>query len=132
MCRPVCKKHSIQQGELNIILFLANNPDKNTAVDIHKSGGMKQSMVSLYVDRLVEGGYLTRQTIPEDRRKVKLVCTEKAQPIIDDGQAAQKQFTQRISEGITREDIETMARIKSIVDQNIMDCREAMMKGEIK
>lgn len=132
MCRPVCELGGIQQGELNVLLFLANNPDKNTAIDMHRSGGMKQSMISTLVEKLVQGEYLERQKIPGDRRKVKLICTEKAKPVIEAGQAVQIKFKQLIMADVPPEDIEACKRIKDLAEQNIMNCRDKMLKGELE
>lgn len=132
LCRPICEKSGIQQGELNILLFLANNPDKNTAMDIHKCGGMKQSMISTLVEKLVQVKLLERQPIPNDRRKVKLIYTKKAESIIKEGQAVQKKFMQYSLEGVAKEDLEAYSRVINIMEQNIFDCREKMLKGELE
>lgn len=132
LCRPVCESAGIQQGEFNILLFLANNPGKNTAMDIHRCGGMKQSMISTLVEKLVQGGYLERQPIPGDRRKVKLICTEKAEPIIEAGQTVQKRFTGYLLAGASQSDLDGCARIKELMEQNILDCRDKMLKGELE
>lgn len=132
MCRPVCEAAGIQYGELNILLFLANNPDKNTAMDIHRCGGMKQSIISTLVEKLVKGGFLERQPVPGDRRKVKLVCTEKAGPVIEQGQAVQKKYKEYLLMGATEEDLEACGRIKSLVEGNMLLCMEKIFRGELK
>lgn len=132
LCRPVCEAAGIQYGELNTLLFLANNPEKNTAMDIHRCGGMKQSMISTLVEKLVQAGYLEREPVPGDRRKVKLVYTEKAKPIIEAGLAVQKKFTEYTLVGATPEDLEAYRRVQSLIEQNILNCRDKMLKGELE
>lgn len=132
LCRSVCEKADIQQGEFNILLFLANNPDKSTAMDVHKCGGMKQSMISIHVEKLVQKGYIERRSIPGDRRKVKLVCTPKADSVIEAGKAVQQKFTQYSLYGATMEDLEAFTRVKELMEQNLLDCRDKMLKGELK
>lgn len=131
LCKPVCEKAGILQGELNILLFLANNPDKDTAMDIHMHAGMKQSMISTLVEKLVQHGYLKREPVPGDRRKVRLVCTENAGPVIEEGKMVLKRLTELVSFGITREDAEVYERVMAQFRKNILDCREKMLKGEL-
>lgn len=131
LCHPVCEFGGIQQGELNILLFLANNPDKNTAIDVHRCGGMKQSMISTLVEKLVQRDYLERQPIPGDRRKVKLVCTPKAAPVIEKGRAVQKKLRQYMIADISPQDLEACKRMKQLAERNLMECRDKMLKGEL-
>lgn len=34
VCQPVCKRYQLNQTCLDVILFLANNPEYNTAKDL--------------------------------------------------------------------------------------------------
>ena len=54
----------------------------------------------MHVERLVKEGYLERRAVPGDRRKTELLCTEKAQPIIQRGRALQEAFFDRLLNGI--------------------------------
>ncbi|MDO5155189.1 MAG: MarR family transcriptional regulator [Eubacteriales bacterium] len=131
LCQPVCKKYDIQQTSLNILLFLANNPGFNTAKDIHKYRGIKQSMVSFHVEKLVRDGYIERESVPEDRRQVKLVCTKKAQALIEEGRRQQELFMRCISEDVTEEDREAYIKVLSILKRNIMNCIELKLQGSL-
>lgn len=53
---------------MDILLFLANNPEHNTAKDICRMRGHKSGIVSVHVERLVNDGLLERQEMPGDRR----------------------------------------------------------------
>lgn len=129
-CRPVCEKYEIPQTAFDILLFLGNNPDKTTARDIERFRRIKPSMVSLYVNRLVNEGFLERHSIPGDRRCVKLVCTDKAQPVITDGRECQQEFFDAITEGITQEEKELFAHIQSVLRANIAACKKKVEKGK--
>ena len=61
---------------------------------------IKANLVSVNVDKLVHEGLLTRCPVPNDRRKTELLCTEKAQPIIQRGRALQETFFDRLLNGI--------------------------------
>ena len=66
-------------------MFLGNNPECKTARDIVEIRKIKANLVSVNVDKLVKEGYLTRNSIEGDRRKIELQCTEHALPIIEKG-----------------------------------------------
>ena len=51
-CRPVCKKHRINQTCLDVILFLANNPEYNTARDLCELRGIRSGNASVAIDTL--------------------------------------------------------------------------------
>ena len=56
--------------------------------------------MSVNVDKLVRDGYLSRETVEGDRRKTRLCCTERAQPIIQQGRRLQADFLEQLFDGI--------------------------------
>ena len=70
---PLCLETGIPPMALDILLFVANNPENATANDICRCRGLKPGIVSVHVDRLVNCGLLTREEVPGDRRKTLLV-----------------------------------------------------------
>ena len=61
--------------EIHVLLFLYNNPGRDTAREVSELRGMPKSQVSAAVDLLTERGFLKRQTDREDRRVVHLTLT---------------------------------------------------------
>ena len=53
---------------------------------------IKANLVSVNVERLAREGYLVRQAVQGDRRKARLILTEKARPVIDKGRQVQQDF----------------------------------------
>lgn len=102
-----------------MLLFFANNPDLATARDICELRGLKRAIVSTHVERMVSEGLLERRAYPGDRRKELLVCTEKAQPIIETGRAAQIKFADAILEGLSEDDLMVMERCFKAMNGNI-------------
>ena len=132
ICQPVCSELQLPQTAFDILMFLANNPEYFTAKDISKIRGIKPNMVSFHVDKLVNKGFLIRQPIPQDRRQVKLVCTEKADPIIERGRQAQKVFLDALLDGLSEEDIRLMQRYKQVFVSNIEKMNEKIQKGFVE
>jgi DNA-binding MarR family transcriptional regulator len=100
VCKPLCQELGLPQTAFDILLFLANNPTYKTASDIVEVRHIKANLVSVNVDKLVHEGLLTRCPVPNDRRKTELLCTKKAQPIIQRGRALQEAFFDRLLNGI--------------------------------
>ena len=117
--RPLAQETGLPQGAVDILLFLANNPGLDTARDICACRGLKPGIVSLNVENLTAGGYITRQSVPGDRRKFRLVCTPKAEPIVSRGRALQEAFFARMTEGVSCEDLEACLRCFAAFDQNL-------------
>ena len=105
--QPLSAELDMAQNAVDILLFLANNPGLDTARDICTYRKLKPGIVSFHVDNLVRGGYLLRTRDPGDRRRCRLVCTDKAAPIIARGQALQEQFATQMSAGLAPEALET-------------------------
>lgn len=125
MLTPLCKETGLPPLAMDILLFLANNPEHNTAKDICRLRGHKPGIVSVHVERLVQDGLLERQEMPGDRRQTRLVCTEQAQVLIERGRQVQWQFGRRLLEGIPEEDLATMRRCLERMDGNLNGiCKE--------
>ena len=117
--RPLAQETGLPRGAVDILLFLANNPGLDTARDICACRGLKPGIVSLNVENLTAGGYITRQSVPGDRRKCRLVCTPKAEPIVSRGRALQEAFFARMTEGVPHGDLEACLRCFAAFDQNL-------------
>ena len=104
--RPLTEELDMAQPAVDILLFLANNPGMDTARDICTYRHLKPAIVSFHVEKLAGEGYLERQPVPGDRRKCRLVCTEKAGPVLQRGRAVQETFSRQLTEGLTEEELE--------------------------
>ena len=102
-CKPLCKEIQMPQTAFDILMFLANNPDYNTARDIVEIRGLKANLVSINIEKLVKEGFLERMPDAKDRRKNVLICTENAKPIIEKGRQLQIGFFGNLFDGIDEE-----------------------------
>ena len=100
MCKPLCQELKLPQTAFDILMFLANNPDRRTASDIVEFRHIKANLVSMNVDKLVNEGYLERRSVEGDRRKTELICTQKAQPVIEKGGQLQEAFKEQLFSGM--------------------------------
>ena len=112
-------RHGLNQLEIDILLFLHNNPGRDTAKDICTYRHLKPALVSLYVENLVQSGYLVRETDAHDRRKCRLKLTAQAIPVAQDGVACQDQFTKELFHGLSAEELAAWQRGLSVFQSNI-------------
>ena len=104
-CKPICRELGMPQMAFDILMFLHNNPEHCTAKEISRYRGFKENIISVNVNKLVTEGYLLRQNDREDRRKVRLICTEKAQAITSRGREIQERFLRQVQQGLSAEEL---------------------------
>ena len=119
VCKPLCQELGMPQTALDILLFLANNPDYKTARDIVEVRHIKANLVSMYVDKLVQEGYLERRPVASDRRKTELVCTEKAASIIEQGHQVQSAFIARLVKNLSEEQLKAFFDVMNVMSKNL-------------
>ena len=105
MLRAVCEKHALSTAEADVIGFLKNHRDKDTAAEISEIRLMSKGAVSKAVDALMKKGLLRRHPDDIDRRKIHLKLTEEAGPIVADIDQMQSDFRQRLFTGFSPEEI---------------------------
>ena len=126
LLEPICKKWDLTRNELDVILFLANNPDYDRAVDIVNNRGLSKSHVSLSITNLESRGLLERIPDPTDRRTVHLRLTEASKPITDVGCRVQKQFMDYLHQGVTEEQLQLMRMFAERVHENIKNIEKVI------
>ena len=125
MLDPICRQWDLTRNELDVLLFLANNPGLDRAADIVSRRGMAKSHVSLSVSNLESKGLLICRKDPADRRTVHLQLTEGAKEIARAGQEAQRIFFVRIHQGVSREEFDLWRRICLKISKNIEELEDA-------
>ena len=123
--KKVCKAWNVPEVSLDILLFLANNPEYTTARDIVEVRSIKANLVSQHVDRMVRDGYLCRKEVQGDRRKRDLSLTEKAMPIIEAGRRMQTDFFETLFHGISEEEKRAFFETMDIMSRNM----DKILKG---
>ena len=126
LMEPICKKWNLTRNELDVLLFLANNPEYDRAVDIVNNRGLSKSHVSLSITNLEKQGLLERLEDPFDRRTVHLRLLSASEEITTAGQMAQKRFFSYLHQGVTREQIDMMVDFARKVGENIKNIEEVI------
>ena len=123
--KKVCKAWNVPEVSLDILLFLANNPEYTTARDIVEVRSIKANLVSQHVDRMVREGYLCRKEVQGDRRKRDLSLTEKATPIVEAGRKMQTDFFETLFHGVSEGEKQAFFETMDIMSRNM----DKILKG---
>lgn len=120
-CQPICKRYNINQTGFEVLMFLANHREYNTARDLCTVRSIKPGLASVTVDSLIRRGFLKRQEDPEDRRVKRLFLTEEAGPLVEEGGALQREFWRAVTAGIPEEELRAFWRTAEKMVANITD-----------
>ena len=123
---PLSQRSGLSMREINVLLFLANNPGYDTARDITEYRGISKSQVSQAVDFLTEQGYLRRTVDREDRRVVHLAITPDGAPIAQEAQDIQADCGRALLTDLSEEQQSQLQVLWDIVLDN-----GARLAGEI-
>lgn len=115
----VCIKHGITRMELDILLFLANNPCFDTATDIVEVRYLSKSQVSSSVKTLKERGYIRREYTENNKKTAHLRICEAAGAVVADGQRAQERFAAILLQGLSEEERVCIRRCFDHICRNI-------------
>ncbi len=118
----VCEKHKITRMELDILLFLANNPHFDTATEIIEIRYLSKSQVSASVKLLEKCGYLKKEYAKDNRKTAHLKICDKASDIVADGKQAQERFVEIMLRGFSEDEKECIRRYFEHIWKNINDC----------
>lgn len=116
---PLLEQHRLTQLEADILLFLANNPEYDTARDIVEIRHLAKSHVSIGVDALAERGLLQRLRLGGNRKTIHLRLTDAAAPIVEQGRAIQQAYAGRIFDGFSEAEQQELFRLLDRVSENV-------------
>ena len=118
LCEEIAAKHSMTRVEVDILAFIAANPQYNTARDVAGYRMIAKSHVSKATDALMARGYLRTEPDRIDRRKIRLYPTEAASKIIAMILRQTECFAEEVVCGFTEEEKELMLRLSVRIAEN--------------
>ena len=111
LTRDVCEKYELTQMEYDILMFLHNNPQHNTAAEIVKIRKSTKSHVSTSLKNLESKGLVERIQSKDNKKHIEITLLDQAETIIEAGLNAQKQFAQNVLNGLTEEETRLCIRV---------------------
>ena len=117
----VCEKYGLTYMEFTVLMFLANNPQHDTATQIVRYRHLAKSHVSISIRSLQERGLILGEHKGGNHRTIHLSVADKAKGIIADGRAAQSKFCEIIFAGFSKEEVEMLQQFTEQVNRNIKE-----------
>ncbi len=118
----VCDRYELTQMEYDILMFLHNNPQHNTAAEIVKVRKSTKSHVSTSLKKLEERGLVRRIQSPDNKKHITIVLLEQAELIVEAGINTQKQFARNVLRGLSEEEKDMCIRVFNKICNNAEEC----------
>lgn len=119
--KKVMKKYGLTAMEVDVLLFIANNPTLNTSADIVRFRKIAKSHVSLAVNSLSKKGYIRKYSDDNNRKRIHLEPTAEAEEVIAYGRAEQAEFAAVINHGTTEEDRKQFRQYMLQISRNLQE-----------
>lgn len=118
----VCDRYGLTQMEYDILMFLHNNPQFNTAAEIVKVRKSTKSHVSTSLKSLENNGLIRRIQSEDNKKHIEIVLLDKAEIIVEAGLNMQKQFAQNVLNGLTEEETHMCINVFNKICSNAEKC----------
>lgn len=118
----VCDRYELTQMEYDILMFLHNNPQLNTAAEIVKIRKSTKSHVSTSLKKLENRGFVKRIQSEDNKKHIEIVLLDKAEIIVEAGLNMQKQFAQNVLNGLTEEETQMCINVFNKICSNAEKC----------
>ena len=113
------KRLGLSKPEADVLLFLVNNPQYNTARDVVANRALSKTYVSKAVEQLSERGFLRTEISDADRRLQFLRLLPAAAGQVQALRRYQMEFFQRLTDGLSPEDSAFLGRLFQRVQMNL-------------
>lgn len=117
--KKVMKRYGLTAMEVDVLLFIANNPTMNTSADIVRFKKIAKSHVSLAVSSLSQKGYIRKCNDDSNRKRIRLEPTAEAEEVIVYGRAEQAKFATVINHGTTEEERRVLRQYMLQISRNL-------------
>ena len=122
LTRWVCNQYELTQMEYDILMFLYNNPQYNTAADIVKVRKSTKSHVSTSLKLLEDKGLVEKKPREGNKKHIEIILLDAAQEIVKAGLNVQENFINNIFRGLTEEEVLTCKSVFAKICNNAENC----------
>lgn len=129
--RPV-EEMGFTLNEIDVLVSLKQNPERNTVKGISESLRLSKGMISQAVESLRQKNLVAVCHSETDRRSVLIRLNEKAQPILDRIKEAYSSFSKSFTDGIDLEQLSEISGILSQFSKNKESMKKAFRKRGIR
>lgn len=111
--------HGLAPAEIDVLMFLFNNPSLDMAKDISRCKGISKALICRSADSLCKRGLISTKVDKNDRRIVHLSLTDDASEIVDKLKESKDIFSNKIKEGIEEDDMRVFTRVLKAMMDNV-------------
>lgn len=122
--KKIMSRFSLSAAETDILMFLSNNPQYDTAADISRIRRIPKSQVSTSVKSLCEKGYLCTDYKDNNRKSIHLSLSQSALPVTDYGKTVQTEFEAMLFSGFSEEEKTEFEKLHIKIADNIKNKKE--------
>lgn len=110
------EKNGLTVVQLKALYKISSHPNMGL-VELAENLKLTNSTVSGVVDRLVQNGFVERQTLPQDRRAITIHLTEKGREKLNQFVSDQSLLVEKLKkiEQLPEEDIQHLLRIHGLI-----------------
>lgn len=109
----------LSMGEINVLLWISNNPEYNMARDIVKYNNISKAYVSKAVTSLEKRNLIRMEPDEEDRRMQRLFLEESAEEKVEQLNQVLEEFYLDMKKNITNEELGQFMEIAKRMGENV-------------
>lgn len=117
----IMKKYDLKKIEIEILNFISNCGENDTARDIATIQYISKAHISNSIDDLTHKKYISVIEDCQDRRRFHLKLTDAARPIIDEIETIRNQIFEILFQNVTEDERQVLIRIAKKITQNISE-----------
>ena len=121
--KQIMNRFSLSAAETDILMFLSNNPEFDTAAHISKIRKMPKSQVSLAVNSLCKKDLIEGIYSAENKKSIHLKVKNNASEIVSYGKKVQSEFSEMLFSGFSEEEKNEFSRLHLKIAENIKSKR---------
>lgn len=120
LAQPLCDELGLNQKGIDVLIFLYNNPERNTARDISLFLKIAKSNLSVLLEELEQGGWLTMEADPSNRRLKRLTLSVGRQKELRRLAEFQERFLELFTDGFSTEEISQLHTLLEKMNVNVL------------
>jgi DNA-binding MarR family transcriptional regulator len=115
----IMRKYNLRKIEIEILYFISNCGEHNTAKDIANLQYISKAHISNSIDDMTHKKYLSIIEDSQDRRYLHLSLTEAAKPVIEEIEMVRNQLFEILFQGISEDERQLIHNISKRIVKNI-------------
>lgn len=117
--QDLARQYDLQMIDIHLLLFVCNNPSRNTARDAVALRGLSKSNVSTALCKLRERGLIRLQTDAENRRLQRIFLLPAGEQIAKTLQMRQREGFEQLFSGFSGDDLSRLRSYMTQITDNI-------------